>query len=151
MIGVRMRRGATAVAVVGLIGATVAAGGGPAVGAAGSGGEAERGAAAGASTAASSAPTATAARRRVVRVRDDFFSPRRLGVRRGSVLVWRWARANRAVHDVALRRAPRGVKRFRSAPASRGARFARRLKRPGLYRMVCTFHPGMAMRVRVRR
>lgn len=92
-----------------------------------------------------------AARRKVVRVRDNFFSPARTRVRRGTRMVWRWPRSNVNRHNVVLTRAPRGVRRFSSKSAVRGYRFARRLRRPGRYAVICTFHSNMKMAIRVRR
>lgn len=103
---------------------------------------------------AAAAPTQAAAaarKRKIVRVRDNFFSPSRTRVRRGTRVVWRWPRRNANTHNVVLTRAPRGVRRFRSASAVSGYRFARRLRRPGRYRVICTFHANMKMRIRVRR
>jgi len=64
---------------------------------------------------------------------------------------WRWPDEPIDVHDVKLRTGPRGVTRFQSEPAAGGYTFRRRLRRPGLYRIVCTQHEEMAMTVRVRR
>ena len=91
--------------------------------------------------------------RKTVEVGDNFFSPEKLTVKRRTVVVWRWpgADSSGAVHDVKLRRAPKGVRRFHSQPAATDYRFKRRLKRPGRYKVVCTFHPEMRMTIRVRR
>jgi plastocyanin len=105
----------------------------------------------GADRAAGAQPGATAAATRTVRVADDFFSPSRLTVRRGTTIRWAWSRRNSNRHDVALRARPRGVRRFRSPSARRSFVFRRKLRRPGAYRFVCTFHDGMAMRISVRR
>lgn len=97
-----------------------------------------------------SAPSASAAATRTVRVADNFFAPRRLTVRRGTTIRWRWSNANADTHDVFLRRRPKGVRRFSSPPAATHFSYRRKLRKPGVYRLICTFHQGMAMRVRVR-
>lgn len=127
------------------LGATIGATG---VATAGSGGEATAAAAAGGGE-----PRAEAAarKRKVVRVRDNFFSPARMRVRRGTLVVWGWPRRNVNRHNVVLRRAPRGVRRFRSKSAVSGYRFARRLRKPGRYRLICRFHANMEMGIRVLR
>ena len=50
-----------------------------------------------------------------------------------------------------MRIAIAGVATFSSDAASSGCTFSRRLRRPGLYQIVCTLHEGMAMTIRVRR
>jgi plastocyanin len=86
-----------------------------------------------------------------VRVLDNVFAPRRLRVPRGTTIVWKWGRRNSETHDVLLTRRPRGVRRFGSPSAATDFRFRRKLRKPGAYRFVCTFHEGMGMKVRVRR
>jgi plastocyanin len=76
-----------------------------------------------------------------VRVREG----PRLTVRRGTVVTWRWR--SQSSHNVTARSGP---ERFASPTRSCGV-FARRLTRPGTYRIVCTLHsPGMGMTVVVR-
>jgi plastocyanin len=97
--------------------------------------------------AASGAPKPV---RKVVQVGDDYFSPRKLKVRRGSTIVWRWLAVNGNTHDVKLKRGPKGVKRFHSDPAAADFRYRRKLKVKGRYRVVCTFHEHMSMTIIVR-
>ena len=76
-----------------------------------------------------------------VRVREG----PRLTMRRGTIVTWRWR--SLSSHNVTVRSGP---ERFGSPTRSRGV-FARRLTRPGTYRIVCTLHsPGMGMTVVVR-
>ena len=51
---------------------------------------------------------------------------------------------------VQLKSGPDGVRRFHSEPASSGYRYKRTLKRAGRYKIVCTLHEEMTMRIRVR-
>jgi plastocyanin len=99
------------------------------------------------------ARAAAAGRKKTVRVYDNYFLPDSLSVRRGRTVVWRWPGADEAgdVHDVKLRSGPKGVKKFQSEAASTDYSFRRRLRRPGRYRIVCTFHQEMKMSIRVRR
>lgn len=93
--------------------------------------------------AAALAAPALASTRTVV-VKDFAFSPRTLTVARGTVV--RWVFRDRAPHNVAAR----GPQRFSSgAPRMTGA-YAHRMTRRGVYRIVCTIHPGMQMTLRVR-
>jgi plastocyanin len=89
--------------------------------------------------------------RKRVKVADNFFSPKRFSVPVNSTIVWKWSRLNGETHDVFLLRKPKGVKRFQSAPAATGFTFKRKLRKAGTYRMICTFHEDMAMRVTVTR
>jgi plastocyanin len=99
--------------------------------------------------------TASAAvvRNRTIQVGDNFFAPDRPSVKRGTTVVWRWPGADEAgdVHDVKLVSGPKGVRRFHSEAAATGYTFRRRLRVPGRYRIVCTFHTEMRMTIRVRR
>ena len=94
---------------------------------------------------------ATAALAANVEVADNYYAPAKLTVRRGTRVTWRWPEVAGDVHDVKLKSAPRGVRKFQSQPASSGYRFRRRLRKPGRYRIVCTLHEEMTMTVRVRR
>jgi plastocyanin len=90
---------------------------------------------------AASAPAAT----RTVRVADNVFRPSSLTARVGDTLRFRWV--GRAPHNV---RVARGPQRFSASTRRRGT-FSVRVRRAGSYRIVCTIHPGMDMRLRVRR
>jgi plastocyanin len=104
--------------------------------------------------AGSSADTADRRAPKFVKVADDFFSPASTSVPRGRVVRWVWSPANDNAHNVRLRRGPSGVDRsgFRSASRRVNYTFQRRLRRPGRYVFVCSFHaPGMRQVIRVRR
>jgi plastocyanin len=94
---------------------------------------------------------AGAAATRRVRVIDTVYSPRRLRVARGTLIRWVWSRRNTETHDVYLNKKPKGVKHFHSKPATTSYSYKRRLRKPGVYKVLCTFHEGMAMRIRVKR
>ena len=55
------------------------------------------------------------------------------------------------VHDVKLKSAPKGVRKWQSEPASSGYRYRRTLKVAGTYKIICTLHEEMTMTIRVRR
>jgi plastocyanin len=71
--------------------------------------------------------------------------------RRDTKIVWRWPSLPGDVHDVYLTHRPDGVKRFHSRLTASDFSFARKLKKPGRYRIVCTIHAAMTMSVKVRR
>ena len=87
----------------------------------------------------------------VVKVRDNYFAPDRLTVPKDTEIVWRWPSLPGDLHDVYLARRPKGVKRFHSLPISSDYSFARKLRKPGRYRIICTFHEEMKMTVKVKR
>ena len=103
-----------------------------------------------ASPAQAGNPTAHAAARRTIHVIDDSFAPFKIRVHRGTTIVWSWSDQNVNTHDVKLVKAPRGVRHFRSGPASQSYTFRRKLTRKGVYRFVCTFHVGMRGEIIVR-
>lgn len=101
--------------------------------------------------AAAASPTAHTAKTKTVKVADNFYSPKRLTVAKGTTIRWAWSKRNADTHDVYLNRKPKGIRHFRSAPATTSYRFKRKLRKPGVYKLLCTFHEGMAMRIRVKR
>ena len=90
---------------------------------------------------------------KTVRIYDNYFLRDELTVKRGAVVTWRWPGADEAgdVHDVKLKSGPRRAKKFHSEAASTEYTFRRRLKVPGRYRIVCTLHQAMTMKIRVKR
>jgi len=88
---------------------------------------------------------AAAAATRTVAVRDNVFAPKRLTARRGDLLVFRWQGDN--PHNVRATTRRAGI---RGAVRTSG-RYRVRLRRAGSFRIVCDIHPGMEMRLRVRR
>ena len=55
---------------------------------------------------------------RTVKIKDDFYSPNRLTVTRGTTITWKWVGSND--HNVTLKRAPSGVRHTHSATKSSG-------------------------------
>jgi plastocyanin len=95
--------------------------------------------------------TAAAPKPRTVKIADNYYLPAKLTVAKETKVTWRWPEEAGDVHDVKLKKAPKGVKRFHSEPASASFAFRRRLTKPGTYRIVCTLHEEMTMTVTVRR
>ena len=91
--------------------------------------------------------------RKTVRIGDNYFTPATVKVKKGTTVTWKWPGADVAgdVHDVKLKSGPKGVKRFHSQPASSDYRYKRKLTVVGTYRIVCTLHEDMKMRITVRR
>ena len=85
-----------------------------------------------------------------VSVGDNFFAPDALKVRKDTKVIWRWPKYPGDVHDVKLRSGPKGVKRFHSEQAASSYSFARTLKKPGKYVVICTLHEDMTMTIRVK-
>ena len=91
--------------------------------------------------------------KKTIRIGDNYFLPATVKVARGTTVVWRWPGFDEAgdVHDVKLKSGPKGAKKFHSEAAATDYTFKRRLWVPGRYRIVCTLHEEMTMRIRVRR
>jgi plastocyanin len=99
-------------------------------------------AAAAAALAAAAIPAHAATK--TVRVDDNVFAPKTLSVKRGDTVRFRWV--GDAPHNVVVTRGPQ---RFRSSIMRSGS-YRKRLRRRGTYTIVCTIHPGMTMKLRVR-
>jgi plastocyanin len=97
-------------------------------------------------------PAAAASKSSVKRVKvgDDYYGPTHLTVKRGTKIKWVWLSDNGDSHDVKLKRAPHGVKKFHSASAATDYSFTRKLKKKGTYKIVCTLHQDMTMTIKVR-
>jgi plastocyanin len=93
---------------------------------------------------------AGAAKSKVIKIGDNFFAPDSAKVAKGTKVVWRWPKDAGDTHDVKLRSGPKGVKKFHSEYAASDYSFARTLKKPGKYVLVCTLHEGMKMTIRVK-
>ena len=90
--------------------------------------------------------------RKSVEVADNYYLPAKLTVNKGSAVTWKWPDDIAIdVHDVKLKTAPKGVKKWQSEPASSGYRYKRTFKQPGTYKIICTLHEEMTMTIKVRR
>ena len=81
---------------------------------------------------------------RTVRVDDNVFRPAGLSAKRGDTIRFRWV--GDSPHNVTRTAGPS----FRRISNRRSGTVSRRLRRRGTYRLTCTIHPGMNVRIRVR-
>jgi plastocyanin len=88
---------------------------------------------------------------RTVRVGDDYFSPVRLTVKKGTRIRWVWNSDNADTHDVRLGKRPKGVKKFHSQLAASDYSFSRKLTVPGTYKLYCSIHYAMRETIVVKR
>jgi plastocyanin len=79
-----------------------------------------------------------------VNVRDNYFSPRALTVKRNTTVRFVWR--GRRPHNVRAT----GAARFQYGSRTRGS-VNRRMTKTGTYRIVCDLHEGMQLTLRVRR
>ena len=98
------------------------------------------GAAAFAAAPASLAGATTKGKTRKVSVNDNYYGPSKLTVHVGDTVDWVWSEDETDVHDVDVKSAPKGARKFQSDPLSAGESFKRKLTTPGTYRIICTFH-----------
>ena len=81
---------------------------------------------------------------KTVRVDDNVFRPDSVTVNRGDTVRFRWV--GDAMHNVRKTSGPS----FRNISNRTSGTVSRRLTRRGTLRLLCTIHPGMDMRIRVR-
>jgi plastocyanin len=93
---------------------------------------------------AAPAPSGEASATRTVQLRDSFFRPGSLSVRRGTRVRFVWA--GRLPHNLIGPGAPRNYR----TPRVRHRTLTLRYARKGTFRYVCTIHPGMRATIRVR-
>jgi plastocyanin len=78
-----------------------------------------------------------------VKLKDSFYSPSKLSVKKDGKIVWKWVSSNTQTHNVTLESAPKGVKKsqFDSNNASSDFTFKTKFTKPGKYHFECTLHP----------
>lgn len=77
---------------------------------------------------------------RKVSVNDNYYGPAKLTVHVGDTIDWVWSDDATDEHDVDVKAAPKGVKKFQSDTLISGESFKRKLTTPGTYKIICTFH-----------
>ncbi len=105
-----------------------------------------RGLAAGAAALVATALTAAsvgAATPPTVKLGDNFFSPTKLSVPAGTTVTWTWTGS--ATHNVTV---VKGPQKFHSKDQASGT-YRHKMTKTGTYQVVCTFHPGMTMTLKV--
>ncbi len=101
--------------------------------------------------AASGLPAEGASKTRKITVADDFYAPTKVTVNRGTTIKWVWSDGNVNSHDVKLKSGPSGVKKFHSDAAASQFTYKQRLTKPGTYKVLCTLHEGMTLKIVVRK
>jgi plastocyanin len=89
---------------------------------------------------------ATAAPTTTVKLKDDFFAPSEMTVKRGTTVRFKWAGLN--PHNVKKASGP-GVPFASRTTWRRGVNFAKKFKKAGTYRLICTLHSGMELNLTV--
>jgi plastocyanin len=94
----------------------------------------------------------TTGKTRKVSVNDNYYGPSKLTVHVGDTINWVWSEEATDEHDVVLKTAPKGVKKFQSDTLVSGESFKRKLTKPGTYKIICTFHEAeMKMTITVKK
>jgi plastocyanin len=88
--------------------------------------------------AAVAALPATAGAATTVKLGDNFFQPAKTTVSKGTKVLFKWV--GDRPHNVTKTRGPGGGFASRTT-SQRGVNFAKRFKKAGTYRMICTIHP----------
>jgi plastocyanin len=104
-----------------------------------------------AGAALAAAPAQAGPRSKTAKVFDNFYLPTKATVKANTTVVWKWPADGGDVHDVKLKKGPKGAKKFHSQPASAGYTYKQTLKKPGTYSIVCTLHDEMKMTITVKK
>jgi plastocyanin len=88
---------------------------------------------------------------RTIELGDNYFAPEKVTVKRNTTIAWKWPDLTSDGHDVALKKGPKGVKKFASEEAAAAYTYKRKLTVPGTYRIVCTLHDEMKMTITVKK
>jgi plastocyanin len=90
-------------------------------------------------TSPTQAPTKT------IKLGDNFYRPSKATVTAGTVVAFKWTGSN--THNVTVLKGP---EKFTSPSQSDGT-YDRTFTKPGTYKIVCTFHPGMNLTLKVKK
>jgi plastocyanin len=77
---------------------------------------------------------------KTVKVFDNYYGPAKLTVKPGTKVTWKWPSDIGDSHDVKTRSVPKGAKKFQSPPYAAQAKWSQVFKKPGKYKLYCTFH-----------
>ena len=80
---------------------------------------------------------------KTVKVKDDFYSPTKVTIKKGQSVNWIWSKSNFNTHTVTLIKGPKGVnkKKFSSFQAAEGVHFKLTFTKAGTYHFECQLHP----------
>jgi plastocyanin len=94
-----------------------------------------------------SVTSATSAKRgSTVKVADDFYSPDSLSVSSGTKVKFNWTGSHK--HNVVKKKGPGGS--FSSSiTQADGVQFEHKFTKAGTYKIICTVHPEMKMKINV--
>jgi plastocyanin len=84
---------------------------------------------------------ATASKKIKIKVGDNYFKPKKVTITVGDTVLFQWI--GTAIHDVKVKKGPQ---KWDSKPKASG-KFSQVVLEPGKYRVVCTLHPGMEMKL----
>jgi plastocyanin len=101
--------------------------------------------------AIASASSASSGKTRVIKIGDDYYSPAKVTVKKGTKVKWSWLDGNADNHDVRLKSGPKGVKKFKSALAASDYSYSKTLSVPGTYKIYCSLHATMKATIVVKR
>jgi plastocyanin len=78
-----------------------------------------------------------------VQVRDDYYTLKKVTIKKGQKVNWIWNKANFDTHTVTLIKGPKGVNKhqFSSFQASAGVHWKRTFTKAGTYHFQCQIHP----------
>ena len=76
-------------------------------------------------------------------VRDDYYTPTKITIKKGQQVNWIWNKNNFDTHTVTLIKGPKGVNKhkFSSIEASAGVHFKLTFTKAGTYHFQCQIHP----------
>lgn len=83
---------------------------------------------------------------KTVEVGDDFFSPTSLTISKGTKVKFNWTGSDE--HNVVKKKGPGGSFGSGSTDAD-GVQFTHKFSKAGTYKIICTLHEGMKMKINV--
>jgi plastocyanin len=103
-------------------------------------------------TPAAATVTGKKPKAKTVKVYDNYYGPAKLTVKAGQKVTWVWPADVGDNHDVKTKSIPKGAKRFQSPPYVAAAKWSQTFKKPGKYKLYCTFHETeMTMTITVKK
>jgi len=90
-------------------------------------------------------PSGAAAGTKKVKVDNDFFSPNKISIHHGTTIKFDWVGGVK--HNVTYKSGP-GKPFASKSTKKKGVNFKKTFKKKGTYKLICTLHSGMKLKVK---
>ena len=83
-----------------------------------------------------------------VQVGDDFFNPTKVSIAKGTKVKFKWIGTDK--HNVVKKKGPGRLVQLRAPTDQTGFKYKHKFKKAGTYKLICTVHDDMKMKIKVK-